>query len=44
MSNPSTARRFSFAILALFATVTMQSLWLGALDHDAALTLAAIPV
>jgi len=39
MSNPSHTRRLACALLAVVMTFAMQSLWLGGLDHDAALTI-----
>ncbi len=37
-----TTRRLTCALLAVLMTAAVQGLWLGGLDHDAALTLAAI--
>ena len=41
MSSPSQTRRVACALLAIAMTFAVQSLWLGALDHDAALTITA---
>ncbi len=41
MSSPSHTRRVACALLAIVMTITVQSLWLGGLDHDAALTITA---
>jgi hypothetical protein len=41
MSNPSQTRRFACAVLAIALTFAVQSLWLGGLDHDAALTITS---
>lgn len=41
MSTPSTSRRLACALLAMFATAAVQGLWLGGLDRDAAVTIAA---
>jgi hypothetical protein len=40
MSTPSQTRRVACAVLAIVMTFTMQSLWLGGLDRDAAVTIA----
>ncbi len=43
MSDPSARRRILSAMLAVVATLSAQSLWLGAMDRDAAAAIAAIP-
>jgi hypothetical protein len=41
LPHPTNTRRFTCALLAIVTTFSVQSLWLGGLDHDAALTISA---